>query len=1043
MSSRKAPPLRPHALRLAKLTPPQAAGLLPRPRLFERLDALRGTPMVWIAAAPGAGKTSLAASWLHARERSSLWMQIDAADADPASFFHYLSLAAQALADDPSPLPTFTPDHAKDPLPFARRYFRALFQRLPEATVLTFDNVQEVGAEAALPALLAVMLEEQPAGFQMLAISRHEPPAALARARAALHVAVVDGNDLRFQPDEARAVAERGGVASAAQVERVLAQSQGWAAGIVLLLEALRRSPELGSAGNPAGATTAVFDYFATQVLDAAPAAARRTMLRLAYLPRMTSAMAVAISGDPAAGPLLEGLVARHLFTDRRFEPEPTYQFHALFRAFLQARARDDAGPQGDREGVLCAARLLAAVGQDSDAFAAFTQAAAWDEAAALTLACAEALVAAGRHQTLAGWIESLPQAMRRSDPWLGYWLGIALTGRDARASREALSHALAQFDQAGDREGQVRAITAMLAGWWNEPEGVRWLEPHTQRLAALLADDDGLGLAPHTLAAGLVVLTLARLMIRPADPGLARLAERVAALPLDELPPALALGAGTCLLQFHWGEGRTDACEAAIRRTRAIAERPDLPPGERMWFWFWLMTHQVYMANPTAARDAMAQARSLEDEARRAPPFLDFVRWDVTLEMQQGRIREARELLSQQLEPQRERASAFTQACIDLEWVRCANEEGRFDEAIARGQRAMQVCAAAGHDWLRVVLGLSVCCAQALGGKVDEGFGTLAELKRLSAETLPIMMASVSAYEALLHLRAGAPAAAREALDRCMALRGDTAYVWGPGWNRPAIAALAAFALGEGRHVPAMKRFVRGLRLAPPAPDLEAWPWPVRLCVLDGFSIEIDGDAHAWRRRKSPQRLLELLKAVATMGGREVPAERLCDALWPDADGDAAQRSLDTALSRLRRLLGHDEALQLRAGKVSLNPRVVSLDLWTFEQRLQSLASIAVSTPTWAEQAERTLAVYRTPLLCAEPAAPWLLDGRERWRRRWLEPLNQLAAHYHLTGQVDLLDRLIENAERVEQGSGAERALPAELVRLGARYRSGSELRP
>ncbi len=1020
-------------VRLAKVTPPQAEGLLPRQRLFEQLDAAHGCPMVWISAPPGAGKTSLAASWLFARGRPTVWLQVDSADADPAMFFHYLSLAAEAVADAAPPLPLFTPEQAHDPLPFARRYCRDLFARLPENTVLVFDNVQDASMDEVLPSLLAALIDEQPMGVHSIAISRHDPPAALARARAGRRIALVDGPALQFQPEEARAVAARSGVSSAALIDSVLAQSQGWAAGIVLLLEGLRGTGSLHSAAQT-GSPQSVFDYFATQVFVSAPTTVRQALFRLSYLPRMPAAMAAELSGDAAVCVLLDQLVQRHLFTDRRFEPEPTYQFHPLFRAFLQARARQEWGEEVDRDWVLRAARLLDAAGHDTDAFVLFTRAAAWVDAARLVLARADSLVDSGRHQTLAGWISALPAAVHAADPWLVYWHGVALTGRDAAAGRAALERALVGFERAADHRGQVRTTAALLSGWWNAPEGVRWLEPHAQRLAALLDVQAELDL--HTLATGLVTLTLARLMIRPNDPALIGFARRVSALPFDELPAALAVAAGTCLLQFHWGVGDTQACEDTILRTQHIAERVHLPPGERMWFWFWLMTHRVYMADRVGARAAMAQARAIKDEARRAPPFLDFVRWDVTLELQQGHIRAAREMLTQELEPQRAQASPFTQACIDLEWVRCANEEGRFDEAAERGRLAMQVCRAAGHDWLQVVIGLSVCCAQALGGRVEAGFRTLDELRRLSAEPLPILAASVAAYEALLHLLAGARTDALAALDRCMTLRGDTAYVWGPGWNRPAIAELAAFGLAEGRHVPVLERFIHGLRLAPPTPDVQVWPWPVRIRVFDGFVLDVDGHARVGQGRKTAQRLLELLKALAAMGGHDVPTERLCDAVWPDADGDAAHRSLDAALSRLRRLIGHDEAVQVRAGKVSLNPALVGLDLWVLEAGIRSLASLGAGTSQWAQRVRATLPLYRRPLLAGEKDAPWLLAERARWRARWLALVNRLAEHDHLTGQGGLLGPLLDMAEAADGVDPASRALAPDIVRLLSRYR-------
>ena len=222
--------------RLAKLLAPRADALLPRERLFAQLDALADTPMLWLAAPPGAGKTSLVASWLQARQRPTLWMQIDAADADPASFFHYLGLAARGRCALSQALPLFTPDDALLPIVFARRHGRSLFAQLPAGTALVFDNLQEAGAPLA--PLLAVLLEELPPDLQVIALSREDPPPELARARAAHQLALLGWKELRFVHDEAAAVAARCGITSAPIVAQLFSQSQGWAAGIVLMSKA-------------------------------------------------------------------------------------------------------------------------------------------------------------------------------------------------------------------------------------------------------------------------------------------------------------------------------------------------------------------------------------------------------------------------------------------------------------------------------------------------------------------------------------------------------------------------------------------------------------------------------------------------------------------------------------------------------------------------------------------------------------------------------------------------------------------------------------
>ena len=110
---------------LAKLSRPRLHDVLARTRLFDQLDLALQRPVAWLCAQPGAGKTTLVASYLQARKRDGIWYQVDDGDDDPASFIYHLRLAAGAFA-----LPLLTPEYLRDLRAFARRFFRELYMHL-------------------------------------------------------------------------------------------------------------------------------------------------------------------------------------------------------------------------------------------------------------------------------------------------------------------------------------------------------------------------------------------------------------------------------------------------------------------------------------------------------------------------------------------------------------------------------------------------------------------------------------------------------------------------------------------------------------------------------------------------------------------------------------------------------------------------------------------------------------------------------------------------------------------------------------------------
>jgi tetratricopeptide (TPR) repeat protein len=168
-----------------------------------------------------------------------------------------------------------------------------------------------------------------------------------------------------------------------------------------------------------------------------------------------------------------------------------------------------------------------------------------------------------------------------------------------------------------------------------------------------------------------------------------------------------------------------------------------------------------------------------------------------------------------------------------------------------------------------------------------------------------------------------------------------------------------------------------RGLR-APAEADAR-WPWPLWLSLLGGFEIRLHGQP--WQRPgKLPQKPLELLRLLGCQRQLSLATRVAADALWPEADGAAALKSLEMAVQRLRRLLADDSLVQVGDGSVALDAARVSSDVVQRRRLIDALESQTLPAPDLAQQARlctqlarRVLSGPRGRLLPWAPDAPWL----------------------------------------------------------------------
>jgi len=179
-----------------------------------------------------------------------------------------------------------------------------------------------------------------------------------------------------------------------------------------------------------------------------------------------------------------------------------------------------------------------------------------------------------------------------------------------------------------------------------------------------------------------------------------------------------------------------------------------------------------------------------------------------------------------------------------------------------------------------------------------------------------------------------------------------------------------------------------------------------VRIHCLGPFEIHLDGIPLTFPG-KAPKRPLALLSGLLSRGGRQVGAQALWDALWPDRDGDAAADAFTMALHRMRKLLGSDAAILLQDGRLSLNPALCWVDAWAFDACIDTAEDIPAL--------EAALDLYRGHFLESDAPHAWSLATRDRHRAQMLRAIERVAGAEAAAGRHEVAERIYRRGQSID----------------------------
>lgn len=1002
------------SISLAKLHPPRLPAIVERPRLYRLLDRARKRSVIWINAPPGFGKTTLVTSYLRVRKIRPLWYQVDEGDSDLATFFHYLGLAVQQAAPRcRTPLPHLTPEYLQGLPTFTRRFFEQLYTRLKRPALLIFDNYQEVPLDSPFHETVALGIETLPEKIGVIVMSRALPPSAFAQLQARQQIQFMNEEALRLIESETRAIVRlHAGSKNAPKPKTLHDKLQGWVAGLVLQLEQAKMDKQR-DAILPGETPQIIFDYLAREVMQRLSPETQEFLLRTAFLPDMTAGMAAKLTGKTSAADILATLYQSRYFTERRAETEYLYQYHPLFREFLRARAKAILRADQLTEVQRAAASILEEAGRVEDAVTLYAEAGQIGEIIQSILARAPELLQQGRSQTLERWLAHIPDVSYEQEPWLLYWLGSCRLATSPLESEDIYARAFELFKEQGNRAGVLLTlagiISSMQYSWIDLSRFDRWIDIMLETVPP------DASFPSKEIEIQVIFSVVTALMWRRPQPSfIAPWIERAKHI-LEEVPDVEKHSFFVAILgSFFTWRGDIESADRYSRTLKSAAESEASPPLMRLVYYANRAIVDWSLGDPEESLRLAEQGLAISRETGVHVFDVALLAAGVYASLFRNDVVSAEQYLKQSAPLVTHPAHVMRANYLFLQAL-VVRVKGDLPKAWEFIQEALAVKGLKGCLYPEAM----ITCAAA---EVLHGLGDDRQARRylnrvrLAGNEMGSLNLQYAVHlsESQFAFDQGREEVGLAALRRAFAIGRERGFSFFQWFFPKMMTRLCAKALEANIEAEYVRDLIRKTRLLPDGDTTanEAWPWPVKIYTLGRFEIHVDGKPLP-PRRKAPYRVLMLLKAMIAMGGRDIPFSRLIDALWPETEGDTGAETFHKTLQRLRRLLNHEEIVQVRENRASLNRQVCWVDALAFQTLLNSTDDSKhgqAQPDARVGRYEQAIVLYRGPFLEEDDAYEWADHYRERLRHRFVQAVEQVSEGKQTEGQEEAALTCLEN---------------------------------
>lgn len=996
---------------LAKTSRPRLLKSIVRQRLFNLLDEGSKNSIIWVSGSAGSGKTALISSYIEKNELPSAWYQVDDSDDDPASFFHYFSLACQDIlkARDIN-LASFTKDCIPSINTFTRNYFRQLFIHIEAPSFIIFDNYQELSTNSPIHELFQIAIREIPKNVTIIFISRMEAPENFSLHQIYNDIFHITQENLNLTLQECEELFILNDITiDREHLKSIHAKANGWMAGCMILTKSNNQKSFMEQELSK-DTQELMFHYFAREIFIKLEHEVQQFLLKTAMLPHISIKIAISLTGNTNSAYILNWLNQNNYFTLHRPATDTIYQYHPLFRDYLIAQAKYEL----DEKELLAiqqrTANILLDEAQYDDAIKLLIQIKAWDLLENTILLNADKIYSQGRYLTLQSWLNALPGDSLKSNPWLLYWQARCLIISSPADAVPAFEQAFRLFEISRDINGLFLSwsdiIEAILVNWDNfnrmDP-WLKWLDDNLN-LIKELSDSE----IEIRISTSVIIATTYR---EPQRKDIEHWISRALSLCVHSHNMNLCLQANVYIALYYTLVGNKTSLRITMDRIRMMADSTNSDPSV-MLILKWVEASYYMWFPDNAETPLQCVQEGLEIAESSGIHYWDhmlsaegvYAALDNELsDIARGFLKQMESILDHN------NPHMIGHYHYLMAWYYLVTKD--FNTALGHAKMAVENVIQSSSPLPEAICYILLIHTYTENQDFESAQVELSHIQK----TLPNLHAPLFEFmylvaEADLFSRLDNETQFINSLDKLMIFGKKHGYVGAFAWRPPVMSRLCAMALNYNIEPGYVRKMIiqRDLFPDPPPLDVKNWPWAIEVRTLGDFQLKKDNIPIEFHG-KAQKKPLEMLQVIITLGGYNIREDKINNLLWPDSDGDNAHISFATTLHRLRKLIG-TKAIQVQQSTISINPRMFWVDSWEFERRANHL----LQTKTKKGDISSILKLYKGNFLTGENSN-WALFYNERLRKLYIDLVNQTADDLSISSEYDHALLLYQDALHID----------------------------